>query len=154
MADPDPQVARMNELIAKWNSFRVDIPAPERFDQIRRDLYQVRNAGWDGNPPIGTWPPELVDPDDAMMAAVEHYYLCRAWVGSGKFPAWEMSVLNFIYDAGKVVGASPRHNPNKPTTKLSSLQLTAQKNGVRDGKVDLATSGQSAPWAASPPKYW
>ncbi|MFL9899092.1 hypothetical protein PQR75_05710 [Paraburkholderia fungorum] len=154
MTAPNPQVERLNDLIAKWKTFRVDLPETARYCQIKGDLYQVRNAGWDDNPSIGSWPPDLIDPDDTMMAAVEHYFLCRCWVGTGKFPAWQMSAMNFIYDIGKLVGVTPQHNPNKPTSKLTALQMAAKVAGVRDGEDDLAKSGQSAPWIAVPPKYY
>ncbi|MEC4747255.1 hypothetical protein [Methylomicrobium sp. Wu6] len=89
-----------------------------------------------------------------MMAAVEHYFLCRCWVGTGVYPAWQMRALNFVYDMGKLVGVTPQHNPNKPTSKLTALQMAAKEAGVRDGEDDLAKSGKSAPWIASPPKYY
>ena len=153
MTTPNPQVDRLNELIAKWKTFRVALTVPELYCQLKTDLYQVRNAGWEGNPSIGDWPPDLVDPDDTMMAAVEHYFLCRCWVGTGKFPAWQMRAMNHVYDIGKMAGVTPQHNPNKPTSKLTVLQMAAKEAGVRDGEADLAASGKSAPWVAKPPTY-
>lgn len=150
---PNPQVERLNELIAKWKDYRVALPEPQRYCQLKTDLYQVRNAGWNNNPSIGTWPPDLVDPDDSMMAAVEHYFLCRCWVGTGVFPAWQMRAMNHIYDLGKMAGVTPNHNPNKPTSKLTVLQMAAKEAGVRDGEADLAKSGGTAPLIAKPPKY-
>jgi hypothetical protein len=154
MTSSNPQIDRLNELISRWKDFRVALLEPARYCQIKDDLYQVRNAGWDSNPPIGAWPPALVDPDDSMMAAVEHYFLARCWVGIGKFPAWQMRAMNHIYDLGKVLGATPRHNPNKPTSKLTVLQMAAKEAGVRDGESDLAKSGKRAPSIAAPPKYY
>ena len=154
MATSNPQIDRLNELIAKWKSFRVALPVATLHCQLKDDLYQVRNAGWEANPPIGDWPPDLVDPDDATMAAVEHYFLCRCWVGTGKFPAWQMRVMNHLYDIGKMAGVAPRHNPNKSTSKLTLLQMAAKEAGVRDGETDLAKSGKAAPWVAAPPKYY
>ena len=145
--------ARLNDLIAKWKAFRGAIPEPDRYEQIRADLYQVRNAGWQGNPPLSVWPPNLIDPDDSMMAAVEHYFLCRAWVGSGKYPAWQMQAMNFVYDLGKRTGITPRHNPNNPTSKLTPVQVDAKAMGIRDGSADLKKSGKSAPLVAKPPTY-
>jgi len=154
MANPNPKVDRLNELIAKWKDFRVALPDSTKYCQIKNDLYQVRNAGWEGNPSIGVWPPDLIDPDDSMMAAVEHYFLCRCWVGTGQFPAWQMRAMNNIYDLGKLIGVTPQHNPNKPTSKLTLLQVAAKEAGIRDGEADLAKSGESAPWIAAPPKYY
>jgi hypothetical protein len=149
----DAQLARLNELIALWNARRVSLTGSARYCQLKNDLYQVRNAGWNGNPSISDWPPALVDPDDAMMAAVEHYFLCRCWVGTGTQPAWEMRALNFVYDMGKLAGVTPQHNPNKPASRLTALQMAAQEAGVRDGEDDLARSGLSAPLIARPPVY-
>ena len=153
MSAPSSQVDRLNDLIARWSAFRVAEPEASRYCKIKGDLYQVRNAGWQGNPPIGSWAPDLVDPDDSMMAAVEHYFLCRCWVGTGVFPAWQMNAMNFIYDLGKMAGVTPQHNPNKPTSKLTALQMAAKVAGVRDGQDDLAKSGKSAPLIAKPPTY-
>jgi hypothetical protein len=99
---PNPQVERLNELIAKWKAFRAPLADSELYCQLKGDLYQVRNAGWNGNP-------------------------------------------------GDRV--TPQRNPNKPTSKLTPLQMAAKEAGVRDGEADLAKSGKSAPWVASPPKY-
>jgi hypothetical protein len=147
------QTARLNELIRAWNSYRNGIAEPQRFCQIKNDLYQVRNAGWNGNPPINVWPVHLVDADDGMNAAVEHYFLCRCWVGTGVQPAWQMRAMNFVYDMGKLAGVTPRHNPNKPVSKPSALQMAAKQAGVRDGEKDLEASGKSGPWISKPPTY-
>ena len=148
------QVDRLNELLAKWKTYRADIAEPERYCQLKADLYQVRNADWNGNPPISVWPADLIDSDDGMMASVEHYFLCRCWVGTGVFPAWQMQSMNFVYNMGKIAGVSPRHNPNKPTTPPSAVQMAAQIAGIRDGEQDLKKSGKSAPIVAMPPKYY
>jgi len=153
MATSKAELDRLNELLSKWVSFRAPLADSALYCQLKTDLYQVRNAGWNGNPSIGDWPPDLVDPDDSMMAAVEHYFLCRCWVGTGKFPAWQMRTLNSIYDLGKKIGVTPQHNPNKPTSKLTDLQIAAKEAGVRDGAADLAKSGGSAPLVAKPPTY-
>ena len=71
-------VGRLNDLIAKWKAYRAVYPEPERYEKLRIDLYQARNPGWNGSPPLSAWPSFLIDPDDAVMAAVEHYFLCRA----------------------------------------------------------------------------
>lgn len=114
----------------------------------------VRNPGFHGSPPITAWPHRLVDQDDEVMAAVEHYFLCRFWVGSGKYPAWEVRVLKNLYDAGKLLGVTPRHNPGRPVTPPSDLQKKFQNEGITDGERDLAESGNSAHWIALPPKYY
>lgn len=145
---------RLNELIAQWTAYRASVPQVDLYTQLSRDLYQVRNAGWRDNPPLSFWPAYLVDPDDALMAAVEHYFLCRAWVGTGKYPAWQVTAMNVVYDLGKMAGVTPQHNPNKPTSPLTALQMSAKTAGVRDGSNDLRRSGNSAPLIAMPPKYY
>jgi hypothetical protein len=149
------QFTRFLTLRAGWVAYRAAVtPVTAQYDQLRNDLYQVRNAGWNGNPPISVWPANLVDPDDGMMASVEHYFLCRAWVGNGVFNASQMIVQNDVYDLGKELGLTPAHNPNKPTTPLTDLQVYAQSTGVRDGETDLAASGKPAPGLKKPPIYY
>jgi hypothetical protein len=147
--------ARFVALRAAWIGYRAGVtPTPAKFDQLRQDLYKVRNADWNGNPPISVWPANLIDPDDGMMASIEHYFLCRAWVGGGKYPASEMRLQTQLYDLGKELGVTPQHNPNKPTTPLTDLQLYAQTHGIMDGEADLAASGQPEPGYKMPAKYY
>jgi len=152
--DTSNDTGRLNDLIAKWKAYRASLPEPTRYEQIASDLYKVRNPDWHGNPPLSSWPPHLLDSDDSMIAAVEHYFLCRSWVGSGKYPAWQVQAMNLLYDTGKMLGITPRHNPNKPTSPLTALQMAAKVAGIRDGSTDLAKSGKSAPFVAMPPKYY
>ena len=149
------QSARFRALRASWIAYRADVqPVTAQFNQLRKDLYEARNAGVGKNRPISAWPAHLIDPDDGVMAAVEHYFLCRAWVGNGTYPASEVMVMQDIYNVGKIFGVTPKHNPNKPTTPLSWLQVQAQTNGVRDGEADLKASGKPEPGIQPPPKYW
>ena len=148
------QTIRLNELIRLWKTYRVSIAEPQRYCQLKTDLYQVRNAGWNGNPIITVWPANLIDSDDSMMAAVEHYFLCRCWIGTGQFPSWQLQTMNFVYNMGKLAGVTPRHNPNNPATPLTALQMAAQIAGIRDGEADLRRSGGSAPLIARPPQYF
>lgn len=148
------QIARVNDLIAKWKAYRIGIVEPDRYCQLKTDLYLVRNAGWKGNPPISTWPTHLIDTDDGIMAAVEHYFLCRCWVGTGAYPVWQVRVMSLAYDMGKLAKITPRHNPNKPTTPLTASQMACQEAGIRDGERDLAKTGKTAPMVAKPPQYF
>ena len=148
------QTARVNDLLARWKAYRAALPEPGRYCQIKTDLYQVRNPGWNGSPPLSAWPSHLVDSDDGVMAAVEHYFLCRCWVGSGAFPEWQVRAMNMVYDMGKLAGITPRHNPNKPTTPLTAVQMASKEAGIRDGASDLANSGKKAPLVSAPPKYF
>ncbi len=147
------EVMAFNMYVEKWKLYRASIPEPARYCQIKSDLKQVRNPGWKGNPPITAWPADLVDSDDAMNAAVEHYFLCRCWIGSGKYPSWQLRTMNIIYDGGKAAGVTPAHNPNQPPSRLTLLQIGAKELGIKHGEDDLKKSGGSAPWIAKPPKY-
>lgn len=153
MTTNDKQLARFTDLLDKWRAYRSSVPSDSLYCQLRDDLYLVRNPGYDGNPAITAWPAHLVDRDDGMMAAVEHYCLCRCWVGTGVYPAWQMRTMNMVYDIGKFLGVTPRHNPNKPTTPPTPVQMEAKEAGIRDGLADISHSGKSAPLVATPPKY-
>jgi len=135
-------------LIRRWEAFRRNEPIPARFLTLKRDLYNVRNAV-----PGTSYPASLTDPDDEVMAAVEHYFLCRAWVGNGVQPAWQMRAMTDIYNTGKEYGLTPRHNPNRPVTPPSQMQKDFQALGIADGEADLRVSGRKPPLVAKPPTY-
>ena len=146
--------ARIRELIGLWAKYRTAVDGTVSYCQLKQDLYIVRNAGYNGNPPLTAWPPELIDSDDEVLAATEHYFLNRCWVGTGVQPAWQMRLMTAVYDAGKKAGITPRHNKDKPVTPPSDLQKKFQREGIADGEKDLAAGGLTAPKIASPPKYW
>lgn len=139
--------AEVEAYISMWEAYRAATPSPARYDLLRQDLYNVRNG-------LGTYPFYLIHSDDEVMAAAEHYFLSRAWVGSGKYPAWQMRAMTWIYNTGKEWGLTPRHNPDNPVTPPSALQRQFQDRGVADGEADLAASGGSAPLVADPPRYY
>jgi hypothetical protein len=143
--DKDMTVRR---LVAAWDNYRGGQAAPGRYLTLKRDLYNVRNGD-----PFASYPMTLIDPDDEVMAAVEHYFLCRAWVGNGVQPAWQMRAMKTVYNVGKELGVTPRHNPDKPVTPPSALQVAWQNRGIADGEADLKASGGSAPLVAAPPMY-
>jgi len=146
--------ARVIELIEKWKIYRGTVAEPVRYCKLKDDLYKVRNAGWNGNPPLSAWPAVLIDSDDKIMAAVEHYFLCRCWVGTGAFPSWQMRLMNNVYDIGKMLHVTPQHNPTKPTSPLTLDQMAAKEEGIRDGEKDLAKAGGKAPLIVKPPSYF
>jgi hypothetical protein len=142
------KIARVNELIEAWKVYRNGETEPGRYDALRQDLYNVRNG-------IGSYPPHLLDPDDEVLASVEHYFLCRGWVGNGHFPAWQVTDLVLLYDAGKMLNLTPRHNKNKPTTPLSAMQIAFQAKGIKDGETDAKIHGIDVPiLPRMPPKYY
>ncbi|MDN7671772.1 hypothetical protein QZM22_04345 [Burkholderia oklahomensis] len=144
----------IRRLIADWTSYHSSIePEAKRYRRLSQDLYQVRNPGLNGSPPLSSWPKHLLDPDDEIMACVEHYFLARAWIGTGRLPAWELRTLSSIYNVGKLLGVTPRHNPDNPVTPPSQLQRSFQMEGVIAGKVDRAKAGVRAPLVKSPPTY-
>ncbi|MFA5120139.1 hypothetical protein [Zavarzinia sp.] len=140
--------ARVTELIEAWKTYRGGEAEPGRYDTLRQDLYNARNG-------IGTYPPHLIDADDEIMAAVEHYFLCRGWVGNGHFPAWQVADLVALYDAGKLLHVTPRHNKNKPTTPISLMQVSFQNKGINDGIRDTKVYNIDTPiLPRMPPKYY
>lgn len=138
----------VRSLVAKWEAYRSGIPKPARYLKLKGDLYKVRNGD-----PSAVYPITLINTDDEVMAAVEHYYLCRGWVGNGVQPAWQMRAMKGIYNVGKELGVTPRHNPNKPVTPPSPLQVVWQNRGITDGEADLIDSGMTGPTVAMPPVY-
>lgn len=149
------EVAVFQTLVDRWIEYRKDIPEPQRYNKLRTDLLKVRNAGFGNNPPITSWPKHLLNNDDSIMAAVEHYFLCRWWIGSGTYSPWQLRTMNNIYDFGKWIGVTPRANKDNPTSELTALQVGAKELGIKDGERDLIKSGgKKAPAIAAPPTYW
>lgn len=142
--------ARVQELIRKWTIYRGRIIEPNRYLTLKDDLYNVRNA----IPGTIIYPNDLIDTDDEIMAAVEHYFLCRAYVGNGQYSSIQLRVMKGIYNLGKEIGITPRHNPSRPVTPPSELQTSFQDKGITDGEFDLKKSGGKSPIIAAPPKYY
>ena len=149
------QEARIRDLIFQWDVYYIlTEPVPGRYCRIKNDLYQVRNPGLNGNPSLSAWPPHLIDSDPAVLAAVEHYFLTRCWVGNAIYPAWEVRMFCGIYNTGKKLGFTPRHNPKNPTTPPSPLQAKFQEEGIAAGEADVVASGAKPPTVKKPPVYW
>ena len=146
--------ARARALIKAWAKRYLDDPGHVRSEKLRKELWQVRNPGVNGAPELSEWPQDLIDKDDEVMAAVEHYYLCRAWVGNGVYPAWQLKAMKGIYNLGKKAGVTPRSNPDKAVTPVSDMQVSLQDEGIRMGELDLVVAGKEAPAVAMPVKYW
>ena len=144
-----PTIDEVQKYITKWQKYRIKIDNPARSDKLRQDLYNVRN-GID----LSSYPAELTSADDEVMAAAEHYFLCRAWVGNGVQPAWQMRLMSKAYNKGKEWDVTPRHNPDNPTTPPSETQKHFQELGIQHGQDDLKVSGGEAPLVAAPPTYW
>lgn len=150
---------RVNSLILAWEEYarslsETETDYPELACVLKGFLYQVRNAGSGRNPPISAWPANLVDSDDAIMASVEHYFLCRCWVGTGVQPAWQMRLMTDVYNVGKRLGVTPQHNPDNPTSPLTPAQQFAQTLGILHGEFDLARTGGTAPTFGPLPNYF
>jgi hypothetical protein len=79
-------------LIARWTAHRAG-----DYCQLKNDLYQVRNPGFNGSPALSFWPRHLVDPDREIMASIEHYFLARCWVGSGQYSAVQVKGMCMLY---------------------------------------------------------
>lgn len=140
-------------LIKAWIKHHVGPLATPNYCLLKNDLYQARNPGFNGLLAISHWPAHLISSDAEVMAAVEHYFLARCWVGTDEQPAWQMRAMSAIYNAGKHLGVTPQHNPNNPVTPPSALQSRFQEEGITAGEADLVANGGSAPVVASPPTY-
>lgn len=141
--------------INKWNTYQSKIDEPKRYLQLKRDLWVVRNPE-KAQHEYDLLPGELIDDRDEINASVEHYFLCRAWVGNGVYSAAQMTAMNAIYNTGKSIGITPRSNPNHPVTPASDMQKYFQRRGVDDGVSDGVIYGTKAGsfslrW---PGKYW
>jgi len=147
---------RVDELIGRWTRYGMNsekYPSDQLYCRLKNDLYQVRNAGWKKNPPLSAWPTNLIDKDDEIMAAIEHYFLCRCWIGTAKYSTTQMRAMISVYTAGKRVNLTKQHNPNKPVTPPSELQSHFQNKGIRHGESDRDRAGLEAPLFAPPPSY-
>ena len=151
--DPDYKLVRVR--IMKWESYRSTEKAPGRYANLKFDLYVVRNPKkYPEN--YAVIPADLIDDRDEINAAVEHYFLCRAWIGNGEFSAAQMSAMVGVYNLGKRIGITPRNNPDNPTTPPSDLQKYFQQRGIDDGITDAKLYGTGAPPFSikAPPKYF
>ena len=85
--------ARVKDLIYKWTTYRLGMAEPQRYCQLKTDLYQVRNPGWNGDPPLTAWPPNLVDGDDASWLpsnTLSVALLGRHW----RVPGWQVKAMS------------------------------------------------------------
>ena len=64
-----------------------------------------------------------------------------------------MLAMSAIFVFSKTTPATPQHIPKQPAPQLTSLQIWAKAEGVRDGSNDLKSSGKTAPLVGAPPKY-
>jgi hypothetical protein len=150
----DTQVLRVVNLISQWIIYRGNISEPGRYMQLAQDLYLVRNDKLIDSLNSTPYPSYLIDSDNEIMAAIEHYFLCRGWVGNGVYNAVQVLAQAAAYDAAKELGAAPQHNPSKPVSPPSLMQQKFQGMGIADGKNDLKKSGKPSPDFNKPPKYW
>lgn len=158
MSDEDsdgPDYRLVWSRIAQWTTYRSQIGEPKRYMTLKNDLWVVRNPEKDQYA-YSILPAELIDSRDEINASVEHYFLCRAWVGNGVYSAAQLSAMNFIYNTGKSIGITPRSNPNHPVTPASDMQKYFQRRGIDDGISDGIIYGTKAGSFSLrlPPTYW
>ena len=145
------QMAKADRLRTAWWLHHKNIKSPvERSKRIQKDIFEIRNGilGQTG------LPAQLRTADDEVLAALEHYFLCRWWVGSGRYPSWEVWGMVALYNISKEVGVTPRFNASRPPTPLSNMQMIFQQQGICSGEKDLAASGNEAATVAMPPLYF
>ena len=134
--------------IMNWEKFRDQIEWPERGKVLRSDLYNFRNEK-------GVFPAWVGHARDDINASVEHYFLCYSYIACGEYAVYQVEAMVKIYNAGKSVGLTPRHNPNKPVTPPSDMQKYFQQCGIDDGVTDAAIYGTPTIWLPRlPPVYY
>jgi hypothetical protein len=144
----DERYKAVRRRIMGWETYRKKVPLPQRNMDLKDDLYAIRNGK-------GIYPDGLIDADDEINAAVEHYFLCRAWVSNREYPVWQVEALVAVYNAGKDWGVTPRHNPDKPTTPASDMQKYFQRQGIIDGTDDAVLYNGGTAWVPGiPPMYY
>ena len=62
---------------------------------------------------MGVFSPNVGHSRDDINASVEHYFLCCSYIASGEYPVYQVEAMVKIYNAGKSIGLTPRHNANK-----------------------------------------
>ena len=160
---PDNPISEQQRyIIIAGNLYEVrnpDFIAPAWYSRFTRALIGVGYGGHGHKTrSLSYWPRQLLSDDDEVIAAVEHYFLCRSQVGSGVRSARQMIVERDLYEQGKrteipIVLELMRHNPNSPVTPLSQLQQEFQDLGIRHGEADLQRFGNTAPLITWPLVY-
>lgn len=143
--------------IMKWIGFRSKLKEPSRYLQLKDDLWVARNPKHKNSKGrINKIPADLIDERDYINASVEHYFICRAWVGNGVYPLSQVELMTRTYNLGKTLGLTPAANPDQPVTPPSEMQRYFQQQGMYDGSNDADTYGTGAsPFSWSlPPLYY
>ncbi len=166
----------VDALIGRWTRYGLEqedeanpgqkYKAPRVYGFLAKCLYQVRNpgkakvgylklhSGTSVNPAVSWWPTHLVDDDPEIMAAIEHYFLVRFWIGNAVYSAFQTKIMIGTYMGGKSLFPDlMRHNPDNPVTPVSDLQKTFQAKGITHGESDLKIHGGEPPLLAEPPVY-
>ena len=119
-------------LIGAWERYRIGEKQPERYLTLWKDVRNARRR-------VATeaYPEHLYDMDDEVMAATEHYFLCRAWVGNGVRPAWQMRSIKGVYNLLKQYDLVSRTDPKFPVSPLSEMQVRFQDEGINAGLKDM-----------------
>lgn len=111
----------VRSLIVKWKAYRSVIAEPERYGKLAEDLYIVRNAGFNGNPPRQT--------------------ILLIWSTQTTQP-WHPSNIIFCADPGWDQDICPPGNcakyPTHMTIKTTGHYASSQSEQARDAAISNA----------------
>lgn len=126
---------RVHGIIVKWSWNAGASPLgpmdPGVTEILRKELKAYRN----GSPDPAVW-------TDLDVAAAEHYFLMRSWVGSCKISIEQGIAMTHGYDLAKVITRAfdaedlLRHNPGRPTTPPDPDVVKWGLHGIAMGEVD------------------
>ncbi|MEO8856312.1 MAG: hypothetical protein ABI343_04915 [Burkholderiaceae bacterium] len=149
---------RVRSVATIWCGQPSSLPLGDRLAQIAGQLYRYRNPPTADPSAMTKWtaffaslPKGSVDPDEEVMAAVEHYFYARSQVANGEYSAMNMKAMVLGYQLLKKAGVDLRHNKNNPTTVPSKLQQQWALTGVAQGTSDLSSGNSDRKRKNQPP---
>ncbi len=126
---------RVHEIIMRWSWNAGASPMapmdPDVTDILRRELKAYRQ----NSPDPAVW-------TDLNVAAAEHYFLMRAWVGSCTVSAEQGLSMTYGYEAAKLLvrglgqEEALRNNPSRPTTPPDPDVVQWGVTGIAHGIID------------------
>ena len=120
------------------------LPPLQRNGLAFRDIIDFLNAGGDSA--------------DESLAAAEHYLFAKYMVSNIVVSEHQMIVMVLGYDGIKAIAQTNsyteramRHNPDRPTSKVSASSIVWGLKGAKDGESDHQSF---APYATVPNWNW
>jgi hypothetical protein len=126
---------RVYSIIVQWTWNAGAAPMapmdPDVTEILRKELKAYRH----GSPDPAVW-------TDLNVAAAEHYFLMRAWVGACTISTEQALAMTHGYDLAKIVTRAVgqeealRHNPDRPTTPPDPDVVQWGVTGIAHGLID------------------